>query len=376
MQLGFMKRLLGLLTLSVVCSCVTPPQTSISIDLKKSTSEIEFSKFIEDVTLVGLKTGEDFIGSIDRIRVAEDYIVVLDGRKNTVFVFNRSGELLSTINRQGRGPQEYVSIGDLDVYNETIIVFDDETSNVLRYDIKGRFIDKISVCEGVQMKVDRKGNYIVFSGYGFEGHEVTCYDSTGTMLYEAIRVDKSRSSLPIPFNNAMSLTEYRDELLVTTYFDYNVYSIKNGDAKIKYSFDFGDENFPPSLLDVKSPVGFHKKILTDKSVHSVDSFVETSGWLIFSAGTKNVYYNKKKSSYFVSGKDLKMPYAFYFSGQMMGYDAETGCCFTRISASNIKNALVPYLSRNETGFRSVDALREMEINENTNDFIIFIKFKQ
>ena len=371
-----MKRFLYLSVLFVVCSCAKTQQSVISIDLKKSSSDIELADFIEDVTLVSLKTSSEFIGSIDRIRIAEDHIVVSDGTKNDIFVFSRSGELLSSIKRHGRGPQEYVSIGDIDIYGETIVVFDDETSNVLRYDMKGKFIDKTSVCEGVQMIADKKGNYVVFSGYGFEDYEVTCYDDMGSIVYETMKVEGKRASLPILFNNAMSLTEYKDDLLVMRYFDYNVYTLKNGEAQIKYSFDFGDDNFPTSLLDVKSPVEFHKKILTDNSVHSIDCFIETPGWLFFSAGTRNVYYNKRKSLYFISDKDLKMPYTLYFSGQMMGYDEATGYCFARVSADNIKNALIPYLSRHETGFSSVDAFKGAEINENTNDFIIFIKFKQ
>ena len=98
---------------------------------------------------------------------------------------------------------------------------------------------------------------------------------------------------------------------ILNFFDYNVYSLKNNELKIKYRYDFGVKNMPDDLLEVSDPASFMQKIAKDKSVQQIENFTETRNWITFDARYP-VYYNKNAQVYYVFN-ELKFPYSLFVS---------------------------------------------------------------
>ena len=92
------------------CSSSDKNTTSIDIDLSQKSSNIDMMQVVKDIRPIKLNTNEEIIGSIDKLVWADDCLVLVDKQQETIFVFNENGELKSKIHRQGRGPQEYLTI--------------------------------------------------------------------------------------------------------------------------------------------------------------------------------------------------------------------------------------------------------------------------
>ena len=99
---------------------------------------------IEKIEYVKLRsTKNNPVGAIDALWVTEDHIIAADyNQSETIFVFDRQGQLQAAISRKGRGPQEYLSIMDVTLTpdRKRIAVLDNHGKKILYYDLSGNFL--------------------------------------------------------------------------------------------------------------------------------------------------------------------------------------------------------------------------------------------
>ena len=67
-------------------------------------------------------------------------IFLLDGKKSTVFKFDKTGEFINKLGRTGNGPGEITGPNFLAVMNDTIFYGGGKSQKVLKYDNSGNFI--------------------------------------------------------------------------------------------------------------------------------------------------------------------------------------------------------------------------------------------
>ena len=71
---------------------------------------------IADVRYVPLETtDQSLIQGIHKMATSENKIIICDLAQNRVFIFDKEGHLITSINKEGPGPQEYSSIQNFDV---------------------------------------------------------------------------------------------------------------------------------------------------------------------------------------------------------------------------------------------------------------------
>lgn len=368
------NKILGLVLTVVISSCVESNNDTlktIDIDLHQHSSNIEMTEIVEDIQLIRLETGADIIGSINKVIVGEDCILVLDKQQESVFIFSQNGDMITKIHQQGRGPQEYLSIGDITYYNGQIYIFDSSAYRICYYDTSGKFIHRHDICEGYQL-IAKDDKIIVYAGLDAEEYEVTIFDNKGSCIGTYMPIDEPYKSIPIAFVNNLSLTEYNDKILLSRYFDYNIYSLSNGQFDVKYSFNFGEDNFNSRLLSESNPITFHQNIIKDRKIHSIDYFIETDGWLSFQAGTNTVLYRKNDGCYITSSA-IPALYKVLFARPALAY--KNGYHYIPISANNLKNVVIPLLKRLPSGIMGLDKLINEEIDENGNDWLLLVKLQ-
>ena len=343
--------------------------TSIDIDLSQKSSNIEMKQVVKDIRPIRLNTGEGIIGSIDKLIWADDCFLLVDKQQETIFVFNESGELQNTINRQGRGPQEYLTIGDATYSNELIAVYDGASYQICYYDIEGNFIRKHNACEGYKL-ISNGDNMIIYAGSDADDYELRVFNQDGIEQDSYMPIDEMLSSLPTTFVNNLNMTKYDNEVLVTRYFDYNIYSLHDEQLNMKYSFSFGKDNFDQRLIAGNNPVEFHRDIIKDKSVHAIDYFIESKNWLSFQAGTQTVLYRKKYGDYIVNNA-MPALYKVLFLQPAIAYIDK--CYVIPISASNMQNAIVPLLNNSPTGITTFDNLVNENFSEYDNPWLMLVQ---
>jgi len=86
---------------------------------------------------------DDFlIGKIDKVRIVNDKIFILDKRQRALIAFDITGKGLCKIGEQGRGPHEYLRIHDFDVdKNGNVYFLDGTLRKLFIYDAEFNIID-------------------------------------------------------------------------------------------------------------------------------------------------------------------------------------------------------------------------------------------
>ena len=100
------------------------------------------SEFIKDIKYIPLETtGESIVGNIRKIVVHENKIYVSDDKK-VINIFDMTGRHIRTLNRTGRGPEEYLNLTDFTIDPQGNIFIASQNEAVVEYDPNLKFVRK------------------------------------------------------------------------------------------------------------------------------------------------------------------------------------------------------------------------------------------
>jgi hypothetical protein len=119
---------------------------TITIDTDKA-RQADISEFIDSVRFIKLETtSENLIHHLSKVFFTRERIVLFDRLEQRVLVFDNRGNYLHKIEKQGRGPGEYVDASALlfDPDRGTIMVYDAGTKKLLFYTLDGTFVKEIT----------------------------------------------------------------------------------------------------------------------------------------------------------------------------------------------------------------------------------------
>ena len=138
--------LFAALILFYSCSSNTNSRNNIIIDIESAVGKGEVhnaSEILEDIRYIRLETNPaSIIGNIGNIIIENGKIYVF--ANNNITVFDINGKYLNTLNRVGRGPQEYLSILDFAINPQGNIIIASYEGEILEYNGDLKFIRKIS----------------------------------------------------------------------------------------------------------------------------------------------------------------------------------------------------------------------------------------
>lgn len=107
--------------------------------------QINLSDFVTKTTLIQLETTPDCIlGSVDKVEVCGDTLIILDKKVGQVVMFDRKGKYLSKIKKLGKGPGEYEDLKDLYIDSQHRIHLL-SWSVVLTYQTDGTFLGQTKI---------------------------------------------------------------------------------------------------------------------------------------------------------------------------------------------------------------------------------------
>lgn len=154
----FLFQTLLILILSIH-SCSTSDKTRLSrivndsnvieLSLKGSFESIKASDIFEpDFEVIKLETKENsLMAIITKIHITSKLIFICDQTTNRFFIFNRNGQLKKSITFTGRGPNEFLKLGDFCI-NESdslIYIYDDMQMKLITYDFDLKIISEVKI---------------------------------------------------------------------------------------------------------------------------------------------------------------------------------------------------------------------------------------
>lgn len=140
----------------------------ILIDGKKLDTVIPDTTIIDTLWTVQLETNDDIlIKHCYRIIVHDQKIIILDRDQQVVFIFNMKGHFLAKIDKQGKGPGEYISVEGMHINNDGLIVLHDASNKKnLLFNTNGEYVDENNTYVEIfnnQMEI-ANGDYIYYTG--------------------------------------------------------------------------------------------------------------------------------------------------------------------------------------------------------------------
>lgn len=123
-------------------------------------AEIEFISFKDEGVLLDGDAGRS------GLFVSDKHIVLANSREGTVFVFDRSGKLISKFNKKGKSREEYTNIFKLtvDFKNKEIFVVDvHQQYRILVYSFDGTFKRRLAIPEPLWVRslIDYDSEYLL-----------------------------------------------------------------------------------------------------------------------------------------------------------------------------------------------------------------------
>ena len=116
----------------------------IKIKVKKSGSASSFFTHKDTIALNGIN--ENLFDAAPIIKANLKIIVMFNPLSKNILILNRSGKLLSKIEKDGDGPGEFrfIQCGTLDT-NNNIYIYDHVLKRITKYDAKGKYIFSLNV---------------------------------------------------------------------------------------------------------------------------------------------------------------------------------------------------------------------------------------
>ena len=161
---------------------------------------------IAEVRYVPLETtDQSLIQGIHKMATSDDKIVICDLVQNTVFIFDKDGHYINSINKEGPGPQEYSSIQNfaVDFQKEEIYICDYPLKyRILTYSFDGGFIRESKLDQKIWPSIlynYDENHLIAYDNYNMES------ENANKQPYSLINKENGQvSPLPLIIENRKS----------------------------------------------------------------------------------------------------------------------------------------------------------------------------
>lgn len=208
--------------------------------LGEAAEEIRYSQFVDSLEYIPLETTDEcLIGKIKDVYIGRERVFVLDGKTQTVWMFDRKGYYLNKLSRRGKGPGEYTNMQqfEVDEKNRQLILLDIWTNKLLFYDWEGRFLKDIRLeMTAMDFKPLPSGGFVVSQeGYDKETAGVYLADNTGKVIRQLV---KRNSHSSVYYELDWELCSVAGEVaFMAPIFENDVYHFDGQELSCPYTFD-------------------------------------------------------------------------------------------------------------------------------------------
>ncbi|MDD4646233.1 MAG: 6-bladed beta-propeller, partial [Bacteroidales bacterium] len=117
------------------------------LDAFRQQKSMKLSDVVKDVELVPFEISKEaYFSGFNSYAVGKKFILIADGGRNRVVLFNRSGKFIREIGRKGKGPGEFNDPRSvaMDPQEEYVFMADWTIGRLLKYTIDGKLVKSVS----------------------------------------------------------------------------------------------------------------------------------------------------------------------------------------------------------------------------------------
>ena len=203
---------------------------------------LNISYFADSVLYVPLETNEKcHLRRIAQLKKYGSDIVISDMRR--ILVFGQDGSFIRQIGRRGKGPGEYGTIGNFDLYQDTVYVAHNQS--ISKYTIDGHFVKEYKLSKAPSY-FSVYSNGLVALYYEYTG-EVYYYNQnfeiTDTLVVEK-NVSPDRGNWQRFDQGDLFFETSKDKLLFNNYKSDTIWDISTKRKLVAYILDAGEKLLP------------------------------------------------------------------------------------------------------------------------------------
>ena len=292
------------LTIAVILlmavSCISSDQqdtaTQLSVEVEERRPPLAASELFSSTDIVALEANDkSLIAGVDKVLMDKDFFAVVDKRSDKILTFRYDGSHIATINRKGRGPQEYVNMSNatIDTKGKHFVVYDDMTERVILYNYNGDWVKSIKHDVLIDELVAKDGVLYV-------AHYRTMDNSEDYIASIDLKSEEVKPIYGFPNQydtnvgvRGTTLTATADGVLFTYILDNAIYEVRKGKAIAKYRFDFGSRNSAGVVNQGANPDELTDKIFDSKCIYALSNTLENDRYLLTSPnGFGYITYDK------------------------------------------------------------------------------------
>lgn len=227
----------------------------------------------------------------------EGYLLLSPTAEGQIHLINGNGNMELSFARQGKGPEEFLSVSDVAIYNNHIYVLNPAKSEIIVFDKTGRFFkaietpgpfDNLAVYQEGQIALYRD---VAFSDNDF--HFQILDVASGKIVSRFLAVEPISEHRSFPQNTIFSVVE--GQVLAFKTNTNQVFDLHSNMPSVKYSFDLDGKGVPDDILkdekiDLFDFVGICRN---SEYIWSVANYSETNDFTSFFYRFKgDVYLNR------------------------------------------------------------------------------------
>ncbi len=314
MKRKFKELLTGLLAtsgLAVLCFCNTACTkqnqvdfTRISID-PENAGTLKYSEIYSKIEILPIETDTAFlIDEVQKLIVENDkYFFQCN---NKILVFNSTGRPLYKIDNVGKGPGEYIAIGDIILDEGRLELYDSKQRKIIQHDENGRYLNEwrcgIDAYSFVKLNSDLYAFYVGAGGYYNNTNKKLLVFSRkkGKVIDGFIETPEYEMEY-MHFADLVNFQQYKEDIYFLYSFNDTIYNITGNGISPRYFIDFGKYRLPHKYLEGKynGIEAFFSDCLKSGSAFKLMGFFESDEYIIssfFYNGLNYIhfYYSKSK----------------------------------------------------------------------------------
>jgi len=190
----------------------------------------------------------------------------------------------------------------INIYENTIEIFDNGTSKIFKYDFRGNFINsKKCIFFAENFIKDDSLSYVFYAGnYSRYDYNLFFTNNNLEITKKVFPIDKELAGFSI--DNPTSFYLYKDDIYFNYIFSNIIYVLNKQSVKPKYSIDFGKNNIPAGFFKIlgdpqklsayERMMGQRKvmKLISEKKYCSFqNNFSESDNYIFFQFNNGNKF---------------------------------------------------------------------------------------
>lgn len=297
---------IGLL-LIIVCSCNNIINDECEyISIVEEPIEIKLSEITDSVEYVFLESKTAAISKISEIFYANDKFYIKDLRNKCIYEFSKSGKLLWTLDKFGKGPGEYISFYHINIDEEKheLHLYDNHSGKMLIYNlVNHEFLYDIPFRYHIDDFIKVDDYYLCYCETDITWRQngdkiptgLFMVDNQGEFIKHIFHIESEDCKIPGLDQYLYKTSNY---ISLLSWVSDTIYQISDKQLKPKYYFEFPEKYAPQNikLINVKS-----SRSLGDLEysgyIHVRQPYFENDQHIFFR------YYHNKNPYYFIFNKN-------------------------------------------------------------------------